>query len=91
MFRWALWTGLLMMASQWFCMPFTTSSDNGPTMGGFFYHGWAMALWIVGLLHPLMEEIAFRLWAVGPRYSHRVDMRITYSVGGWGRLLNVNP
>lgn len=81
MFRWALWTGLLMMASQWFCMPFTTSSDNGPTMGEFFYHGWAMALWTVGLLHPLMEEIAFRLWAVGPRYSHRVDMRITYSVG----------
>ncbi len=79
-YRWALWLGLALMALD-LAGFFFDETGYDHTKGDTLSLGLGLVLLTTGLLHPLMEEIAFRLWAIGPRYGHKIDLRVTYTVG----------
>lgn len=79
-YRWTLWLGLALMALG-IASFFFDETGFVRTEGEILYFGLGLRLLTTGLLSPLIEEIAFRLWAIGPRYGRKIDLRVTYTVG----------
>lgn len=80
-FRWALWTGLGLYALGGILAGvFDTDIRTDDFLeGGLGFGLWPMLI-LVGIVVPLLEETAFRLWAVG--WRRKRAMRTLYLVGG---------
>lgn len=92
-FRWALWTGLAIWIVSLAGIVLSPAAESNHSLTEFtFENGWALALLVIGLLLPCLEEVAFRFWAIRrwrwAGYISAVAMGVvTYFYWGlWGAL-----
>lgn len=64
-FRWALWMGLAIWGVSLAGIVLSPAAESNHSLTEFtFENGWAMALLVIGLLLPCLEEVAFRFWGI---------------------------
>ncbi len=92
-FRWALWSGLAIWVVSLAGIVLSPAAESNHTLTEFtFENGWALALLVIGLLLPCLEEVAFRFWGIRrwrwAGYISAVAMGVvTYFYWGlWGAL-----
>lgn len=92
-FGWALWTGLAIWIVSLAGIVLSPTAESNHSLTEFtFENGWALALLVIGLLLPCLEEVAFRFWGIRrwrwAGYISAVAMGVvTYFYWGlWGAL-----
>lgn len=104
LFRWALWWGLGIVVAclaillvYSFTNPESANELSGPLMNQVYAMIYQFGIWpimlYIGLLGPIVEELSFRLWGNGKRWTGIVSIVLmalwSLNVGWWLPLLVV--